>query len=283
MVKEDILGLEIAIKEWDDLSEFEKLAVQTSSYSRLSTFDWCPAQYFYNYITKYPQEFGDKALLGNVIHKALEVSLVDGEEVNLRDLLENYRAAYEEYDPDETIISAELYAQGIEMLQDYVAREAGVPTQQTTPELSFNFVFHSTLFRGFIDSVYITDTDVYLIDYKSGKFEVGPKDVPTNLQLGIYALYMKHLYPDKTITAHLYYLQSGRKKGLTYTDEDFVGIQERLRATIDGVRNTTNYLPTKDKWKCKSCSYAKDDTCPTGRYVLKQANKSVKYAHEYYG
>lgn len=282
MVKRDIVGLKLDVRDLSELTELEKLALQTSSYSRLNTFDWCPAQYFYNYILKYPQEFGAKALLGNVVHKALEISLVDGEEVDLGELLDNYRAAYEEYDPDAEIISDELYDQGISMLQDYVAREAGVPTEITTPELGFEFVFHATYFRGFIDNVYVTEDEVRLIDYKSGKFEVANNAVATNLQLGIYALYMKHLYPEKTITAHLYYLQSGKKKGHTYSDKDFEDIQTRLRIAIDGVRECRNYLPTRDKWKCKTCSYAHDDTCPTGRYVMKQSNKAVKYASDYF-
>lgn len=273
--------VQINVRTLDELSEFEKLGLQTSSYSRLNTYDWCAAQYFFNYIVKYPQEYGDKALLGNIVHKALELTLVDGQTIDIADLLENYRAAYEEYDPDEKIISEELYAAGIEMLQNYVARQGTGKTEISTAELSFEFVFHGTLIRGFIDSVYVTDTEVIVEDYKSGKFEIANNAVSTSLQLGIYALYMKYLYPDKTITAGMYYLQSGKKKKHTFTDEDFEDLQVRLTETIDQVRNTTNYLPTRDKYKCKTCSYAKDDTCPTGRYVLKQANRSVKYTNEY--
>lgn len=274
--------MEIAIREVSELTELEKLALQPSSYSRLSTYDWCPAQYFYNYIVKEPQEYGDKALLGNVIHQALEVSLVDGEEVDLRTLLENYREAREEYDPDETIISDELYDQGVSMLQDFAARHTGAKTEITDAELSFEFVFHGTLLRGFIDSVYVTDTEVIVWDYKSGKWEEANKRVPTNLQLGIYAMYMKYLHPDKTVTAGLYYLQSGKKKKHTFSDEDFTDLQARLRNAIDNIRECTNFLPTQDRYKCKTCSYAKNDVCPTGRWVLKQANKSIKYGNEYY-
>ena len=275
--------MKLDIRSLDELTDLEKLALQYSSYSRLNGFDWCQAQYFYNYIIKIPQESGDKALLGNIIHKALELTVRDGEVTKLPELLDNYRAAYEDYDPDETIISDELYQVGIEMLQDYVVREGHRKETITEAEQEFSFVFNSTLIRGFMDRIFVDGDKVYIEDLKSGTWQVADKKVPTDLQLGIYALYAKYLYPDKQITASLYYLRNGKKKSYTFSDEDFEGIQERLRAQIDKVRNRTNYLPTQEQWKCKMCSYAKDATCPTGRGIYDRAkNSSVKYQSQYY-
>jgi len=275
------MSLDIKIKELKDVSELEKLSLQSFSYSRLNTFDWCPAQYFFNYIVKYPQEYGAKALLGNVVHKALELTIRDEEGINTAELLDNFRAAREEYDPDYTIIDDELYALGIDMLENYVVRQAGAPSKITTAELGFEFVFAGVLFRGFIDKVLVTEAEVSILDYKSGKFEVSPKDVPSNLQLGIYALYLKYLYPDKDITAGLYYLQSGKIKKHKFSDEDFEDLQVRLAEAVDQVRDTTNFLPTRAKWKCKICSYAKDGSCGTGRKVIKDSNPAIRYESEF--
>jgi RecB family exonuclease len=275
------MSLQIDIREVGELSEVEKLALQNFSYSRLNTYDWCPAQYFFNYILKYPQEYGAKALLGNVVHKALEITLRNGEVIDKAELLDNYRAAREEYDPDYTIIDDELYALGIDMLERHVEGQAGAPTVITTAELDFEFVFAGVLFRGYIDKVVVTDTEVIIDDYKTGKFEVSNKDIPSNLQLGIYALYLKYLYPDKQVTAALMYMQSEKRKKHTFTDEDFVEVQNRLYEAVDQVRETNNFLPTRAKWKCKICSYAKDGSCGTGRKVLKDTNKAVRYESEF--
>jgi RecB family exonuclease len=70
-------------------------------------------------------------------------------------------------------------------------------------------VLGSYLISGYIDRIDSWGEDgVKIIDYKTGKWEVSPKDIPTNLQLGIYAMAVDYLYPDKNIYAELYYLRS---------------------------------------------------------------------------
>lgn len=259
----------------DEISPLEKLSLQPLSYSRLNAFDWCEAQYFYNYIMKYPQEFSPKALLGNVIHKALELSIRDGEKINKTELYDNYRAAREEYDPNNEVILDELFEEGFPMLEDFLARHGESKAKITEAELQFEFVFHGALFRGFIDYVLVTEKEVILRDYKSGSFEVANKNVPSDLQLGIYALYMKYLYPDKTISAGLHYLRSNRIKKHTYSDEDFKNVEERLIKAIDGLRNRRNFLPVPKHlaWKCRMCSYRKDGVCKAGEFNVDQADR----------
>lgn len=270
------------IKLYEDTSPLERLGLQSISYSRINTFDWCETQYFYSYILKYPQKFGAKALLGNVIHKALELTLRDGEFIDKKELLDNYRAAREEYDPSDTIITDELYAEGIEMLDNLVVRQGKVKTQLTEAELAFRFVFEGYLFRGFIDQVIVNEDKVTIVDFKSGAFEVSPKDIPTNLQLGIYSLYMKFIHPDKEITAALYYLRSGRYKSHTYTDEDLITIENNLSKALYKIRENKNYLPLPAHlaWRCKICSYQEDGTCKAGRFNVEKAerkkNKLIK-------
>lgn len=263
------------IKLLEDTSPLEQLSLQSTSYSRLSSFDWCQAQFFYSYILKLPQEYGPKAILGNIIHKALELTVRHGEKVDRAELFDNYRAAREDYDPEESIISDELYADGIEMLEGYLARQGTSKAQVTEAELAFEFVFHGTLLRGYIDQVLVKDDEVIVVDFKSGAWEVSDKKVPMDLQLGIYALYMKFLYPDKKITANLYYLKSNKIKGHTFSDEDFLDIETRLRKTIDRVRDHNNFLPVAgyEAWKCRMCSYMKDGTCKAGQFNVDKADK----------
>jgi RecB family exonuclease len=263
------------IRLLDEISEFEKLALQDFSYSRINAFDWCQAQYFYNYILKIPQEPGDKALLGNMIHTALEVTLVDGEKLSLAELLDNYRAAREEHDPDQQYVSDELFESGIPMLQEFVMREGPSAVRITEPEFAFQFVFAGVLIRGFIDRVLITDTEVIITDYKTGAWEVPDKEVPYNLQLGIYALYMKYLHSDKKITAMLHYLKSNKLKKHSFSDEEFSDVENRLAEAIEKIRENNNYttLPKGLAWKCRMCSYQKDGTCAAGRFNVEQAEK----------
>lgn len=261
------------IRLYEELSDLEQMSLMSTSYSRLNTFDWCQAQYFYSYVLKLPQEFGDKALLGNVIHKAIEISSRDGEQLSLVELLENYEAARGEFDPDNKIISDELYATGVEMLQLYVSQQVGKKVEITHAEFPFSIVFKGALLRGFIDSVFVKGDKVTVVDYKSGKWEVANNAIATNLQLGIYALVMKYYHPDKTITAGLRYLQSGKVKKHTYSDEDLILIQNNLEEKIEDVREHNNFLPTKDIWKCNTCTYASEDVCKAGLFNISKNNQ----------
>lgn len=263
------------IRVLDDLTDLEKLSLQSYSYSRLNAFDWCQSQFFYNYIIKIPQEFSPKALLGNMIHMALEFSIRDGEPINRAELIENYYDARGHYDPDETVVSDELFEEGFPMLEDFLSREGNSLQKVTKSELYFEFVFYGTLLRGYIDQVYVGQEEVTIKDFKSGNWEVANKNVPFDLQLGIYALYMKYLHPDKVITAQLHYLKSNKIKEHTFSDEDLVDVEKRLAKTIDGVRNTKYFktLPKKLAWKCNMCSYQKDGTCKAGRFNVESKER----------
>ena len=259
------------IKTLDEVTPVEELGLQSLSYSRLNSFDWCEAQYFYNYVLKIPQKPNAKAILGNVIHKALEITLRDGEEIDNAELFDNYRAAREEYDPHGEIITDELYDDGAAMLQEFIGRYRGSKVSLTQPELYFEFVFRGCLFRGYIDNILVTEDEVIITDYKTGAFEVSKKDLPVNLQLGIYALYAKYLYPDKKITVSLHYLKSNRVKQHTFENEEFPGIEARLAHAIDGLLENKNFLPTNQSWKCKMCSYREDGSCKAGEFKHNQA------------
>jgi intein/homing endonuclease len=264
------MGLKIDIREVEELSEVEKLALQNFSYSRLNTYDWCPAQYFFNYVLKYPQEYGAKALLGNVVHKALEITLRDGEVIDKAELLDNYRAAREEYDPDYSIIDDELYALGIDMLERHVEGQAGAPTVITTAELDFEFVFAGVLFRGYIDKVVVTDTEVIIDDYKCFpgdtlvQMATGEERYAKDIRVGDLVVgfdngkFIKTKVTDifdngvkKTLTIHT---KNGRKLTCTenhpiLTDNGFVkasnlAIGRKLVSNIDTYESSNWFLPT---------------------------------------
>lgn len=263
------------IRELSEISDLEKLSLQNYSYSRLSAFDWCQAQFFYSYVLKMPKDYGAKAMLGNVLHRALELCIRNGEKIDRAELFETYQGAREEYDPEDQVITDELYEEGIVMLENFLELEANKVSDITEAELGFEFVFHGTLVRGYIDQVFVKKDTVRIVDFKSGAYEVSNKNLPFDLQLGIYALYAKHIYPDKTITASLHYLRSEKVKTHTFTDEELIEVEDRLRKSIDGVREHNNFLPLtkKDAWKCRICTYQQNGTCKAGQFNVNQSDK----------
>jgi RecB family exonuclease len=258
---------EIKVKKIEDISYLEKLTLIDFSYSRIDTYLYCPAKYFYSYILKEPRTFAPYAVLGNIIHTVLENVLDNDKELNLAELQEEYQASKQAYDPD-SLISNDLIGAGKVMIDEFYDLNIGKEFNIYAKELEFNIIIGSYKIRGFIDRVDIINDNVYIIDYKSGKKEVAAKDVSTNFQLGIYALALSDMFPDKNITASLYYLRSGRLKSHTFSKEDLANVKESLIKMLNKIINDTNFLPTPNSRACYMCDHAKSGACGTGAYRI---------------
>lgn len=258
------------IQNENDLDPLLKLSLQDFSYSRINTFSECELRYFYSYVLKEPQDYGNPALLGNIIHKALEITLEDGEKISLKELLDNYRASVEDKDPENNIPDFML-SDGEEMLRQFVD-SSPEEISLYAKELPFSFVLGPARFNGFIDLVSVYPTRVFIRDYKSGKQEVAYKNIQTNLQMGIYSLYMKSLFPEKEIYAELYYLRSGKAKGHLFTDDDLLQVENILLDKVSEIVVKENFVATPNERACRWCSYAKNGVCPTGQLRLRRQN-----------
>lgn len=264
-----------------DLNDLERLSLINLSYSRLNTIldkTWgCGLKYYYQYVLKYPDQSGPHALLGNIIHEVLELCIDNDKEYDEVDYFATFEVSQKKFDPENTI-PADLIYKGKQMLQKYYnkhkkdkysARISLYPTI-LGKELPFEIVIGNGKFRGFIDLVYEMDGVVTVCDYKSGATEVPDKYVPTNTQLGIYALAMKKAYPDKKIIASLSYLQSEKVKAHEFTDEDLEGILETLEGQVADLVGLFHFKPTTNERTCYNCTYAQNGLCPTGKSRLKR-------------
>lgn len=256
----------------DELTDLEKLALIPMSYSRLNTYQMCESMYFFSYIKKDEGLFGEAAKLGNVVHAVLENQLERNVPI-LRADEEKYLAEFEiqreEYDP-EHLISAEYIQAGHQMIQEFLDRHEGDKVPIVKKEMSFEIVIGPALFRGFIDRVDATRDTTYITDYKTGKNEVAAKNVQFDLQLGIYALAVKKLMPDRPVHAQLYYLKSGRQKGHLYTEDDLLAIESRLLELVEEIVDKRHFKWTDNPRICGFCDHAKSGVCGVGVTRLRQ-------------
>ena len=253
----------MVVKTLDELNYLEKLGLTRISYSRLDTYEQCPARYFYTYIAREPRVFGEYAVMGNIIHSTLENVLEKEVPVDYPTLKKEFVNQGKEWDPDKQI-NDKLYEAGDVMLNEFFDRHEDEMMPIDTKEASFNIVVGGALIRGYIDRVDIEGDTVKVIDYKSGSREVSFKKAPTNLQLGIYALAMSHKYPDKEIYAELYYLRSGRRKGHLFSKDDLLEVEDKLIALTKELITTENFSYTANKGICSFCDHRKNGSCSVG-------------------
>ncbi len=254
------------VKSINEIDDPEKLLALTPlSYSRLDSYAQCPSRYFYTYVHLAPRSFSPHAVLGNIIHTALENVLEKDIKIDeLADkLTSEYQVQVQDWDPDR-LIPDEMIRSGSIMLDEFIDRHSHESFSIEAKEMGFSIVIGSYLVSGYIDRVDIIGDTVYICDYKSGRHEVTQKDVPNNLQLGIYALAAKNKYPDKKIHASLYYLKSGRIKGHLFSDEELDGVYTRIVNTASAMIEDNSYLPTQNTRLCPWCDHAKNELCPTG-------------------
>jgi len=266
--------MSIQIKKLEDLNDLEKISLTDFSYSRIDTYKTCPSKYFFSYIQKEPRIFGEAATLGNIVHSVLEEHVSAEKLLDQKEMHQSYSLNLSSYDP-EGKINEDLVAVGKEIINEFYDEYAETKFDVLEKELGFKFVIGSYLITGYIDRVdSIDENTLKIIDYKTGKWEVSAKDVPNNLQLGIYAVAVDNLYPQKDVYAELYYLRSGRRKGHFFTKEDIENIKTNLVSILETILSDTAFLPTKNERACTYCDFAKSGACNTGVFRLKKFAKA---------
>ncbi len=260
------------VQDLDELNDLQKLSLIDMSYSRLDMFQNCQAKYFYSYIQKEPRGFGAAAAMGTAVHSTLEKT--DLNNMDEEDMLS--RLELELVHEEETqngVITDELKQAGREIITEFVDRHDGDHFDIIDSELEFSFIMGNCKFKGYIDRVDKTPSGGVLIqDYKTGNWKVSKKSVPTNLQLGLYAIAARHFYPDLwPIRGELYYLRKGEVYGHTYTHEELDALEHTIVRVCNDIVRTSDFGYTKDTFMCtRLCDFGKSGVCPRGAGIVRK-------------
>ena len=266
--------MSIELKSIKEVDDFQKLTLTDFSYSRIDTYDMCPSKYFFSYIKKEPRQFGEAAVLGNIIHSVLEDLVSNEKPLSLDEMKSSYEVKKVDYDP-QGWISKNLIDAGTQIIEEFYDINQDKIFDVYEKEMSFNFIIGNYSIIGYIDRVDVTDDKVFIVDYKTGKREVAAKDVANNLQMGIYALAASIEFPDKEITASLHYLRTNRLKSHTYTAEDLENVKVMLLNKINRIMNDSNFTPTSNERICSFCDHGKSGACGIGAVRYKKFNKDI--------
>lgn len=112
---------------------------------------------------------------------------------------------------------------------------------------------------GFIDLITEYEDTIELLDWKTGKTNKKGKELQKDVQLRLYTMVAKALYPNYTHhLASIWYLRS-RICTMGYTDEELRKFSIEMSNRWADIKNSNNPRrtigPIDKKWKCRFCAF----------------------------
>ena len=219
------------------------------SFSRLETYTACPQKYFFLYESGLREDPHPAAVLGNIIHYALERFIGHNED---------WRKAYDESYKDLNLNDFSLYKEGIAIIESVIKRGlVRDDVKVLATEKAFEFITSNGVrLKGIIDRIdRISDDTIEIVDYKSGKKIYTDAELEANMQANIYSIAIfDYLYPDiKNLIITFDFLRFGRLTTI------------RTREQLDDIKKYLLLMQTKIEkdyshnanvsFKCNWCSF----------------------------
>ncbi|OGZ34589.1 MAG: hypothetical protein A2174_00760, partial [Candidatus Portnoybacteria bacterium RBG_13_41_18] len=251
------------------------------SYSALDTFKQCPQKYKFQYVEKISAPKSKEAIFGTLIHSALkyfhepELIISPTEE----DLLSFWSANWAPENFPDTREEAALFAQGVQILKNYYAKNAGQKFNILALETSFEAPIQASndthIITGKIDRIDKTDNEMFeVIDYKTSKSMPAQKIVDVNLQLSVYHIGVANRWPqlikeNRSIKTSLYFLKHGEKLSSIKTNEHLSRAQENIIGLLEQIKKAhqEEKFPPFPGPLCAWCAYQK--ICPVWKHKFR--------------
>lgn len=241
------------------------------SFSRLSRFEQCPLSFKAHYIDKQRAEPGLPLRFGKALHAVLEVLVREHIEDERVGPLSEERAAdlWQQAWTTEGLAGLDLFQEGLDILRTYV-RDHGILDHQDVlaVEKEFKLPVGPFTVLGFVDRVDRTGDDgVEVIDYKSNRVLFTREELDTSLQLGLYAIAARQLWPWATkikLTYHM--LRHGIRMSTERTEEELDAVL-RYVETLGRQTEEATEFPARLNSNCVWCDHKQG--CPAYADALK--------------
>lgn len=205
------------------------------SYSALSTWKGCPAQYKYSYIDRLPDVAGPAAERGTRLHSLCE-DVVNGKLPH---------------------IPNDLRKIGLRLL-DFQQRKANTEAVWLLDKEWKPADNEGAWIKGIIDVHYVQDDVLHVVDYKSG--QMYPEHVE---QLELYAVMGMYLYPDvKRAEYSALYIDDGCHGAVGGVIRPMVDrLRDKWQASAEEMYNDQTFDPRPGR-ACRWCAYKKSKGGP---------------------
>lgn len=227
------------------------------SYTRLKTFMDCRRKYKLVYLDGIKTEKTPQLILGSAAHHALEKYIADG--CSTVEELTGHFLGYIQSQPFLGDEAEEYTATGVGMLNHWWKEHQEILPEHTYEvEKYFEVRLQQCLLRGYIDRMEVIGNRVEITDYKTGKSEMSEKALKKDLQLPIYAIAGREMYPDKEIFCSIHYLRSGHVRTVSFTDKELDAYIKRIDQWTTKIINEKKYDATWSGYLCRFCQLSPD-------------------------
>jgi RecB family exonuclease len=232
------------------------------SVSRIRRYAQCPKAYKLHYLEKKEAQPGAPLAFGKVQHAALERTYrqIVTDRITGRFPLELLVAAYKYEWGRAGLSDFAEFEDGLKLLKDYAANHSDVDYAIVLAiEQEFRLPVDRFEVLGYVDRVDRVDNDtVEIIDYKSNRLLFSREEVDSDLQLSIYALAVRALWPwVKNIKLSFYMLRHAVRVETSRTPEQLAAARDYVAALGHQMETATDF-PARLNANCSYCDHRSD-------------------------
>ena len=234
------------------------------SFSRLSRFEQCPLSYRLHYVDQHQAEPGLPLKFGKAIHSVLESLVLEHTLEERAGTLSEDRALdlWQAEWAKQALTGVQVFQEGVEILQRFV-RDEGVLDSHDVLALEREFRLQVGPFTvlGFIDRVdRVDDETVEVVDYKSNRMLFTREEVDSSLQLSLYELAARQLWPwAKNVKLTFHMLRHGIRQETSRTPEQLDAALRYVVTTGTMTEEATDF-PARLNPNCIYCDHKQG--CP---------------------
>lgn len=229
------------------------------SHTRLTKFENCPRQYERHYIARERPEPGVPLRFGKAVHSAVEAvsrhHVAHGLTGPLDESITSraWAAAFRE----EKLTGLAVYHEGLGLLRAFVRDEGPVNYRNIIDiEVPFTIDVHGISVRGVMDRVNRLDAEtIEVVDFKTNRLLPTREELEHHLQLGIYNLAARELYPwAKHVVLTLHMLRHSTRLATMRTEDQLASVRAYILA-LDMEMAVATEFPARLSPNCQYCEH----------------------------
>lgn len=219
------------------------------SYSKISTYKSCPKKFKYQYIDKIGKFESFPALVkGSTIHYIIENLKLD--QSLYTDKMKQNISDYPE------TIDIVMNFRNSDLGKKYLLDIDKEPIQEfklgLTKTLDTNSYNKESLFNGIIDYICVKSGELYLVDFKSGKFR--DNRYQDYNQLLYYSIYFFQKYKIQKINISFVYVEHNLENNIELDIKYLDNYKRELLSSIKTIEEDTDFLENKSRL-CDYCGF----------------------------